>query len=459
VEQIAHDAQHDNLTALKNRRAFEQEAELLLRDARESRNRHAMLFIDLDRFKIVNDTGGHQAGDLLLRQLAGTLRGLMRKTDMVARIGGDEFGILLRSCPLDEAERIAFTVLRGVEEHRLVWEDRVYRVGASVGLVSIDGEEHSLSRLMASADLASYQAKQAGGGRVEVFRPGGEEVVRRKREMDWASRIVHYLEEGRVTLLHQRLAPLSADVVDQPMCEVLLRLRDDDGSLIPPTVFMAAAERFGLMTALDRAMLAALFERLGREDSIPGAAEPLPIYAVNVSAASINDPAFLEEVLKWLNDHKGSASRVCFDISESVAVLNMERAVAFSDAVRSLGCLIALDDFGSGLSSFAYLRQMSLDYVKIDGSRIRGLIADQVDHVVIEAIQRVGALLNVKTIAEFVEDEGTLERLKELGIDYAQGFVVHRPEMLHEGQAVRPVSACALGSRPRSSSIFTASSV
>jgi diguanylate cyclase (GGDEF)-like protein/PAS domain S-box-containing protein len=435
VEQIAHDAQHDNLTGLKNRRAFEQEAESLLRDAAESGQQHAMLFIDLDRFKIVNDTGGHQAGDLLLRQLAGTLRSLMRKADTVARIGGDEFGLLLRSCPLDEAERIAHGVLRGVEEYRLMWEDRVYRVGASIGVVSIDGEEHSLSRLLAAADLASYQAKQAGGGRVEVFRPGGEELSRRKREMDWASRIVHYLEEGRVTLMYQRLEPLSRDVSDQPMSEVLLRLKDDDGTLIPPTVFMPAAERFGLMQALDRATVAALCLRLGREGERLGAEEraALPVYAVNVSAASINDPTFLDELLKRLTAHSVSASRVCFDISESVAVLHMERAVAFAAAVRALGCKIALDDFGSGLSSFAYLRQMTLDYVKIDGSRIRGMMADQVDRVVIEAIQRVGELLNVRTIAEFVEDTGTLERLRSMGIDYAQGYIVHRPEILDDG--------------------------
>lgn len=435
VEQIAHDAQHDNLTGLKNRRAFEQEAESLVRDAGDSGQQHAMLFIDLDRFKIVNDTGGHQAGDLLLRQLAGTLRSLMRKADTVARIGGDEFGILLRSCPLDEAERIAHGVLRGVEEYRLMWEDRLYRVGASIGVVSIDGEERSLSRLLAAADLASYQAKQAGGGRVEVFRPGGEELSRRKREMDWASRIVHYLEEGRITLMYQRLAPLSSDVVDQPMSEVLLRLRDDDGSLIPPTVFMPAAERFGLMQSLDRAMIAALCMRLGREGEHArgGDDAALPIYAVNVSAASINDPAFLDELLKRLTTHSVSASRVCFDISESVAVLHMERAVAFAAAVRALGCKIALDDFGSGLSSFAYMRQMTLDYVKIDGSRIRGMMSDQVDRVVIEAIQRVGELLHVKTIAEFVEDTSTLDRLRSMGIDYAQGYAVHRPEILEDG--------------------------
>ncbi len=428
-ENLSWQATHDTLTELANRRQFESVLEELLQSARYQRQSHALLYIDLDQFKVVNDTCGHAAGDALLRELSRALGARMRRSDTLARLGGDEFGVLLEACDLLHAQHIAAQLLGTVRALRFEWDGRVFTLGACIGVAPISAESGDVQSVLAAADTACYVAKDKGRNQVQVYCEDDEEVSSRHGEMGWISRIARCAEENRFFLHCQRVRALnsSADDGASEYLELLLRMRDEDGRLVQPMAFIPAAERYHMMGTIDRWVVAKALRCLARLHVNPNAAG-LPCFAINLSGMSLGDPAFADFVLEQFGESRTPPGAVCFEITETAAISNLARAGRFIDRFRGLGCRFALDDFGSGLSSFAYLKALPVDYLKIDGSYIRGIASDRVDHAVVEAIQRLGEALGAKTVAECVEDAQTLERVRAMGIDFGQGYAIHRPE-------------------------------
>jgi diguanylate cyclase (GGDEF)-like protein len=420
---LAWAAQHDALTGLVNRGEFEHRLRLLLEDARHNDAEHVLIYLDLDRFKIVNDTSGHVAGDELLRQAAALLLKRLRSGDTVARLGGDEFGLLLANCPLDKACAIAEQVRDDVAAFRFSWEGRVYQIGASMGLVGIDPHARDAAELLNGADAACYLAKEKGRNQVWVHRSGEEELLRRRGEMRWVERLRRAMEEGGLVLHHQRILPVRGDPGSPPLGEVLVRLVDEAGGLVPPMAFIPAAERYGLMPELDRWVLRATLDRLDA-GALAGGLVPV----INLSARTLADDRFLTELRDLLGERVVAAGRLGFEINETAAIGNLDRAMRFIRAARDLGCHVVLDDFGSGVSSFAYLKTLPVDMIKIDGPFVKDMARDRLDRTMVEAICRIGQEMGLKVIAEGVEDAETLALLREIGVDYAQGYAVHRPE-------------------------------
>ncbi|GAO36185.1 hypothetical protein SCT_1587 [Sulfuricella sp. T08] len=421
---LSYHATHDALTGLVNRREFERRlAELLVR-ARNLGQGHAFCYIDLDQFKVINDTCGHAVGDKLLRQLTYLLQEGMRESDTLARLGGDEFGVLLENCPLDRALKIAESLRQVVKDFRFSWEGRPFDLGASIGLVLIDADSVSIEELMSEADAACYAAKEKGRNRVQVFRPGNLELARRHGEMQWVSRISQALEENRFVLYCQKIAPL--DGMQERHCEILLRLLDEEGVLVQPMDFIPAAERYNLMPAVDRWVIHHGLATIGQHlRERPGQAGE--VFCINLSGASLSEENLEQFISEQLAMHQVPPRLICFEITETAAVANLEHAAALIKALRAEGCRFALDDFGSGLSSFMYLKFLPVDYLKIDGAFVKDMVDDTVDYAMVQAINTVGHVMGIKTIAEYVENDAILEKLRELGVDYAQGYGIHKP--------------------------------
>jgi len=426
-EDLTWQASHDTLTELANRRQFEAAMRRHIASAREQGQHHAVLYIDLDQFKVVNDTCGHAAGDTLLKQLAHALSARMRQADTLARLGGDEFGVLLEGCDLLHAQRVAAQFLSTIRAFRFSWDGRVFTLGASIGVAAITAASRDVESVLAAADTACYLAKDQGRNQVQVYCETDEVVSSRHGEMDWVSRITQCIEENRFFLHCQRVAPLRGSAADTEYLELLLRMRDEQGRTVPPMAFIPAAERYHLMGAIDRWVVEKALRCLGRLDA-RGLARRQPRFGINLSGMSLNDPGFGDFVLQHFDATGVAPDAVCFEITETAAISNLARAARFIRTFRDLGCRFALDDFGTGLSSFAYLKSLPIDYVKIDGSFVRGSGADRVDHAVVDAIRRLAHAVGAKTIAESVESRETFERVRELGIDFAQGHVIHRPE-------------------------------
>ena len=418
---LRHQASHDALTGLINRREFERRLAGALREARELGRRHALCYMDLDQFKIVNDVCGHGAGDELLQQLVVQLRGCVRETDTLARLGGDEFGLLLENCSLESAERAAQNLLERVRRFRFAWLGKTFEVGVSIGLVPIDGSSGDASSVLSAADVACYTAKDLGRHRVHVYRTDDTEVTRRRGEMDWVSRIKHALREGQFRLFAQ---PIVATRDGEPRDrEVLLRLVGEHGKLVMPEAFVPAAERYGVMPALDRWVVEQVVSTCGRwQRDLPGAG-----CSINISGASVNDDGFLRFLHGLIESHGLAPRTICFEITETAAIVNLTRAAHFVRELKSLGCRFALDDFGSGLSSFSYLKSLPVDYLKIAGSFVRGVTEDPVDDAMVEAINKIGHVMGLQTIAEYVEREVVLARIREIGVDYVQGNAIAAP--------------------------------
>jgi diguanylate cyclase (GGDEF)-like protein len=422
---IRHLAYHDPLTGLTNRHRFELRLADALTTAREQQAEHALLYLDLDQFKVVNDTCGHVAGDELLKQLALLLHAQVRERDTVARLGGDEFGILLENCPLERARQIGAQLLRALNDYRFCWQGKCFVVGGSIGLVAIDRGSPSLGDLLGRADLACYAAKDLGRNRIHVFQDDDLELARRQGEMHWVARINAALEQNRFSLYRQDIHVLGGS--NEPMgCEVLLRLRDEEGNLIGPGAFLSAAERYNLAPAVDRWVVGHLLETMARHQR-QGGRLPSAIF-INLSGATLGDEGFYAHLRALLKQTGLPPSLLCFEITETAAIANLSRAIQFIEAVRAEGCRFALDDFGAGLSSFAYLKALPVDYLKIDGGFVRDLIRDPMDRAIVEAINRIGHAVGLKTVAEFVEDDATRQALLAMGVDYAQGYALHRPE-------------------------------
>ncbi len=424
---LAFQASHDALTGLINRREFDNRLTGALRSARDGEGTHALLYVDLDQFKVVNDTCGHTAGDRLLRDVTSLLQQQVRTADVIARLGGDEFGILAQHCTLEQATRIAEQIREAVHEYRFFWEQNSACIGASIGVVAITRESDSVASLMSAADIACYAAKDAGRNRVHVH--DSSEISGRHREMYWISRVTRALDENRLELYSQPVIATRADSAVLPVFqELLVRMRDDDGELTLPGVFMPAAERHNIVSAIDRWVVE---QAVGRLRQCLAAQREVPLLAVNLSAQSLGEREFLEFVLTQVKD-PAIGRGLCFDITESAVTSNLGPAVTFMEEVKKRGCRIALDDFGAGLSSFHYLKKVPVDFLKIDGLLVGRLSNDLVDRSLIEAISKVARALGIATIGERVESPETLACLTELGIDFVQGYQLALPTPLQK---------------------------
>jgi diguanylate cyclase (GGDEF)-like protein/PAS domain S-box-containing protein len=433
ARRMSYQASHDSLTGLVNRQEFERRLRRLLENARSEARCHAMCYLDLDQFKIVNDTCGHIAGDELLRQLATALQNGVRENDTLGRLGGDEFGVLLEGCPLDRAISIAEGLRQIVQEFRFAWQDHVFEIGVCIGLVPINADSGSLTEVLSSADAACYLAKSGGRGRVHVYEPDATTVAQRHGEMQWVSRIGAALEEGRAQLYAQPTLPLSNKARRREYSEILLRIYNEEGTLVPNAAFFPAAKRYNMMPTIDRWVIRK-FCSLISEAQIP-VHQGLGIFAINLSGQSLSDESFLDFVVDQLRQSQVQPNNICFEITETAAIANLTRAMRFISVLKTMGAHFALDDFGSGLSSFAYLKNLQVDFLKIDGSFIKDTKEDPVDYAMVKIINQIGNVMDIRTIAEAVERQSVLAKLKELGVDYAQGFAIAEPASLQESLA------------------------
>ena len=423
-EELRFHAYHDPLTGLLNRREFEHRLEVALDLARREQERHILCYLDLDQFKLVNDTCGHSVGDEMLKQLAALLHDQLRASDILARLGGDEFGLLLERCNAEDAQRVVEKLRDAVAAFRFLYDGRSFDIGVSIGMVEISPQSRSVSELLSAADVACYTAKELGRNRSHLYQNDDADLAHRRSEMQWAGRITSALDQNRLVLYHQPIIPLRDGLSAPPAVEILCRLLGEDGKLVPPGSFIPAAERYKLMPAVDRAVIGSLFRHLRDRGS------ESRLYFVNLSGASISDDSFLGFVQDALSEYGIAPESICFEVTESAAISNLSRSLHFFNGLKSLGCSFALDDFGSGLSSFGYLKNLPVDYLKIDGSFIRDLPSDPIDYAMVEAIHKIGHVMNLKTVAEWVETEQTLELLREIGIDYGQGYGIAVPAPL-----------------------------
>ncbi|PBS11520.1 GGDEF domain-containing protein [Lysobacteraceae bacterium NML93-0792] len=424
--QLRHQARHDHLTGLVNRIEFDRRLRAALRSAGAQHTPHTLLYLDLDQFKIVNDTCGHTAGDDLLRQLSAVLRTVLGPRDVLARLGGDEFGVLLEDSTPATSRATAEALRRAAADLRFGWHGTSFPVTLSIGQVDFADAGMTPIELLGAADAACYVAKEQGRNRIYAYRPEDEVIARRHGEMEWIGRLNRALEENRLQLHAQPIHSLHDGRVLHS--EVLLRLRDVDGSCVLPMAFIPAAERYGLMPTLDRWVIRSVLARLA--DPAEAADR---VYAINLSGASLGDESLAAYVREAFDEAGVDPARVCFEITETAAVGNLAQASALMAELRSLGCTFALDDFGSGMSSSAYLKHLPLDYLKIDGGFVRDLLVDPIDQAMVEAINHIGHVMGLKTIAEFAEDAHILARLREIGVDYAQGDALGPAAPLHPG--------------------------
>lgn len=426
TELLSYQATHDALTELCNRREFERRVEqaLLARKSLHEPAGCALLYIDLDQFKLINDISGHMAGDQLLTQLALKMRQQVRPGDVLARLGGDEFGLLAFHVDGEGAALLAERLRQCIESLMFTWQEHTYAISASIGVVLVDHAEPTLKDLLAKADTACYQAKEHGRNRVHVYREDNE-TTRRHGEMEWATRLRSAMDEDRLLLDYQEIQPLKAQTDTGPCIELLLRLRDEQGALVMPGAFLPAAERYGMMPAIDRWVIRTALSHLGQLH--PSGAR-LATCAINLSGASIEDDGLADFVLECIAEFDVPAQTLCFEITETVAVRNLLKVVQVIERLREAGCRIALDDFGAGMSSFGYLKNLPVDLIKIDGSFVRDLDTDPMSQTIISAIAQIGHQRGVKVVAEWVSNSDMVAPLSALGVDYGQGFALHRPE-------------------------------
>jgi diguanylate cyclase (GGDEF)-like protein/PAS domain S-box-containing protein len=431
-ERLSYQASHDALTGLVNRREFERRVETAINASAEEACEHALCYLDLDQFKIINDSCGHVAGDALLKQLGSILKTKVRRSDTIARLGGDEFGILIERCPSDEAREIADAVLDAVRNFRFSWEDKTFSIGASVGLVPITSGEETVTDLLRLADSGCYAAKDHGRNRIYVCEPGDLEVARMQGEMQWVGRINNALEHGSMRLAFQPIAPVSMMIQNgSHHGELLLRIvnEDEPDKFHPLGAFLSAAERYDMASRIDRWVVGTAFDWFKRH---PGKLDSLNFCSINLSGQSLVNEDLLDYLTSLFKQGDIPANKVCFEITETAAIANLSDAVKFFESLRSLGCLFALDDFGSGMSSYAYLKTLPVDFLKIDGVFIRDIAKDPINRAMVQSINEIGQVMGKKTIAEFVEDDEILKVLRQIGVDYAQGYGIGRPRLLDD---------------------------
>ena len=422
-QQLSYQARYDALTGLINRYEFDCKAQAAIEDVASSSRAHCLAYIDLDKFKIVNDSCGHAAGDFLLKQLADHLKAKVRSSDSLARLGGDEFALLLMGCSLDKAHDIVNSLLQAVQDYCFTFEGKVFKVGASIGLIEIRSDQnHTLGDLLSRVDSACYAAKSDGGNRIHIYRADDRLIEDRNSQLQWVSRINAALEHNQYVLYMQPLAGLKMN--DEQHCELLIRLRGEDGKLYLPGSFLPIAERYHLMPQIDRWVINAALTIIARR----GAAFNM-VCAINLSGQSLSQDGFLDFVINQIKHHKVDAKQLCFEITETAVITNLNKARQFIQALRAIGCKFSLDDFGSGLSSFAYLKNLSVDIIKIDGLFVKAIANNTIDRAMVESINNIGHVMGLQTVAEFAENDAIINMLKEIGVDYAQGYGVAMPAL------------------------------
>jgi len=431
ANRLAWQATHDPLSGLFNRAAFERRLRELLDGERDGAT-HLLLYIDLDQFKVVNDIAGHVAGDEMLRQIAGIMQQQVHDAEMLARLGGDEFGLILRRSSLEKALEVASDIHESLATLRFRWGERQFRVGASIGLLAFEPGQQSITDLLSHADLACYAAKHAGRSRTHVYVPEDAHTQRHRREMDWATRISEALEQDQLVLYGQSIVALDGKLAhDGIHVEILVRMNGHDGEIILPDIFLPAAERFDLMPIVDRWVITRAFSQVAAHTA-RGNGRRIEQCSINLSGATLGDDGLLPFIKAQLALHEVPASLICFEITETAAISNLVAAMRMVSELRALGCRFALDDFGSGMSSFSYLRTLPVDYLKIDGAFVSGMSRDPVDRALVSNINDIGHLLGKRTIAEYAENDEIVAELRSLGVDYAQGFGLDLPAPLDE---------------------------
>ena len=442
ARKMSHQATHDSLTGLINRREFESRIKLAIENAHNEDLRHALCYLDLDNFKVVNDTCGHFAGDELLKQLTIKLRTELREADTLARLGGDEFGVLLEGCPIEKAHELAESIRQIVEDFRFVWDNTAFRIGASIGLVPITGKSGTLSEVLSAADSACYVAKDQGRNRIHIYEQNDEAVLERHGQMQWVQRIQYVLDQNRFRLFFQPIAKLVREPGEKNTIhgEVLIRMLDDNNKLVGPGSFIPAAERYQVMPSIDRWVVTNTFNMLMLVDA--SVAERVSSCCINLSGQSLSDERFMDFLVSEIKNSGVPPEKLVFEITETAVIANLCNASQLISTLREMGCRFALDDFGVGLSSFGYLKNLPVDYLKLDGCFVKNMIRDNIDHAMVKAINQIGHTMNIKTIAEFVEDRETLDAVRKIGVDYAQGYIIAKPAPIEIGLNSDPVDFC-----------------
>jgi diguanylate cyclase (GGDEF)-like protein len=429
AEKLTHQATHDALTNLINRSEFERRLQRVLQTAEANKTEHVLCYLDLDQFKVINDTCGHLAGDELLRQLPGILLETVRKRDTTARLGGDEFGILMEHCSLEQAKHTTRALRKAIQDFRFIWEGKSFHISVSMGVVQVNYASGTITDVLKQADAACYAAKDEGRNRIHFCQQHDAELLKRRGEIQWLSRIDRALEESRFHFVFQPISRLAGTNVDGQHYELLLRLDDDEQGLILPGAFMRAAERYSFAVKLDCWVVRAAFEALVRH---PDHLINLYQCSINLSGQSLGDDDFRDFVIEQFRETKVPAEKICFEVTETAAITNLDKGARFIKLFKDLGCRFALDDFGSGSSSFAYLKTLLVDYLKIDGMFVKELVADPIAFSMVRSINEIGHLMGKQTIAEYVADTMILDMVRDIGVDYAQGYGISPPRPIDE---------------------------
>ncbi|MDD1605747.1 MAG: EAL domain-containing protein [Methylococcaceae bacterium] len=438
-EKIAYQACHDTLTGLANRSEFDRYVKKAMELVYADNSEHVLCYLDLDQFKVINDTCGHLAGDELLRQLGDVLKKNMRGQDFIARLGGDEFGVLMYYCSLTEAVLLCENLRDVIRDFRFSWEGKNFSLGVSIGVSAINKASRSAVNLLKEADSACYAAKDKGRNRIHVYSPDDEELALRHGEMQWVEKIRRGIENNSFLLYGQPIVSISQHGEEEGLhFETLIRYLDDAGRIVPPSAFLPAAERYGLAPELDRWVIRSMFEFIA---TTPDFLDKLSLCSVNLSGLSFCDETMLGFIFEQFDLWKVPTHKICFEITETAAIANLSSTIKFITALRERGCLFSLDDFGSGLSSFGYLKNLPVDYLKIDGLFVKDILEDKVDLAMVKSINEVGHVMGKKTIAEFVENEAIFNLLNALGVDYAQGYGIGKPVLLTELKLIKPFMA------------------
>jgi diguanylate cyclase (GGDEF)-like protein/PAS domain S-box-containing protein len=415
----------DSLTGLLNRGQFERHLQQAIVSTQTGERIHTLCFIDLDQFKVVNDVCGHLAGDEYLRQITATMRTAIRAHDVLARLGGDEFGLLLHDCPRETAVNIANKVLAGIVQSHFRWKGELFSIGASIGLAIIDSHQESTEQYLRMADAACYAAKEKGRRNIQIYNAADTQVKRRDRIQHYASRINRALENDRFELHYREIHALNAQAKPVRHLEVLLRMLDDEGDLIMPGDFIPSAEYYGLATRLDLWVTRRVLRHFSQHTDLAPT-----VCNINLSGKTLSSHEFVSKASELIRAHPVTNLQLCLEITETAAISNMSLAIDFIQHFRALGCQFALDDFGSGFSSFTYLKSLEIDFLKLDGHFIRGLVHEPRDFALVKALHQIAQAFDIRTIAEFVENQAIADKLAALGIDFAQGYHYHQPQKL-----------------------------